>query len=92
MVGAVHALIDHAAEAVGALVVAIPFGVVWLVDDDAATLTASASWGRGPQLAVRCALASAVSVNDGTQVHRLRDRWAPRQPAPSAEATTSSAT
>lgn len=36
--------------------------------------------------------ASAVSVDDGTQVQRLRDRWAPRPAAPSAEATTSSAT
>ncbi|HWL35664.1 MAG TPA: hypothetical protein VNQ77_05670 [Frankiaceae bacterium] len=36
--------------------------------------------------------ASAVSVNDGTQVRRLRERWAPRPPAPEAEATASSAT
>ncbi|HWL35665.1 MAG TPA: hypothetical protein VNQ77_05675 [Frankiaceae bacterium] len=54
-------LVDDPAEAVGALVVAIPFGVVWLVDDAAATLTASARWGRRPQLAVRCALAVAVA-------------------------------
>lgn len=61
MAGAVLALVDRPAEVVGALVVAIPFAVVWLVDDPAAALTASARWGRRPQLAVRCALAVAVT-------------------------------
>jgi hypothetical protein len=36
--------------------------------------------------------AGAVSIDDGTQVQRLHERWAPRPPAPEAEATTSSAT
>jgi hypothetical protein len=59
--GVVVALADHPAGTIGALVVAIPFGVVWLVDDAAAGLTASARWGRRPQLVVRCAVAAAVA-------------------------------